>query len=451
MRLDDIAKGKNNRGETVYYFTYYCPEKLKIRQFKTINKAKALAKRKNLQKAQRYAPDSPEAAITPFGVVLEKYEQDRKNDVLGGRLREATFVGYVQHLKRLHPLGAEEVTLVDGAYRFRHYKKDIGRFVVAKFKTKEEAEAKREAINLTAASNDPLYYDKLNALEAPIQNLKWEFIQKVLDHIDRSQGTRKNHFVTFNNIINWAIKKGYLYKTQKDMLSHAKPAKGKKKKIEIPEEASVKQFIEMSNDFWKPFWIISATTGARVSELTALKWQNVHLNEGRIYIEASTQRNGRIDAPKTQNAYRELPIGAEVINYLSRLPRNTDLVWPCPEFGPAYWHSNQFGRTCFVEPRRLRQQNEERPMKTEEVFRIGMQPILREHQLKWKGPIHSLRHFAASRMIDKNWNIKRIQTRLGHANATTTLDVYGHLMERQSFHQEAEELIEGLLNNNSVQ
>ena len=51
MRLDDIAKGKNNRGETVYYFTYYCPEKLKIRQFKTLNKAKALAKRKNLQKA----------------------------------------------------------------------------------------------------------------------------------------------------------------------------------------------------------------------------------------------------------------------------------------------------------------------------------------------------------------------------------------------------------------
>ena len=83
---------------------------------------------------------------------------------------------------------------------------------------------------MTAASNDPLYYDKLNALEAPIQNLKWEFIQKVLDHIDRSQGTRKNHFVTFNNIINWAIKKGYLYKTQKDMLAHAKPAKGKKKR-----------------------------------------------------------------------------------------------------------------------------------------------------------------------------------------------------------------------------
>ena len=86
---------------------------------------------------------------------------------------------------------------------------------VAKFTTKEEAEAKRDAINLTAASNDLLYYDKLNALEAPIQKLKWRFIPKVLDHIDRSKGTRKNHFVTFNNIINWAIIKTLLLDTDK--------------------------------------------------------------------------------------------------------------------------------------------------------------------------------------------------------------------------------------------
>ena len=71
MRLDDITKGKNNRGETVYYFNYYCPEKLNIRQFKTINKTKAISKRNHLRKAQRYAPGSPEAGIMPFGVVLE--------------------------------------------------------------------------------------------------------------------------------------------------------------------------------------------------------------------------------------------------------------------------------------------------------------------------------------------------------------------------------------------
>lgn len=441
MRLDAIKKSEST-GE--WYFKYYCPEKMKIRGFKSVNKTKALGKRKQLQKAQQYAPESPEAGITPFGVVLDQYEKDRKNDVRGGRLREATFDGYVQHLRRLQPLGAEEVELVDGVYRLRHYIKDRGRFIVSKFETKEEAEKLRDDTNLAAASNDPLYYDKLNALKAPIQNLKWEFIQKVLDHIDRSQGTRKNHFVTFNNIINWAIKKGYLYKTQKDMLAHAKPAKGVKKKIEIPEEESVKQFIELSDEFWKPFWMIAASTGARLGELTALAWRNVHLNRGIIYIEEATTRSGKIAPPKTGNAYRELPIGEKIINALSRLPRDGDLVFPCPEFGPAYWQYNQHGKTCYMPPRRLRQPGEERPMKTEEVYRIGMKRVLREYDIEWKGRIHALRHLAASRMIDLNWNIKTIQMRLGHENAVTTLDIYGHLMQRKDFQQEAKELGEGL-------
>ena len=75
---------------------------------------------------------------------------------------------------------------------------------------------------------------------------------------------------------------------------------------------------------------------------------------------------------------------------------------------------------------------------------MGLQPLLGHNGPKWAGRIHSLRHFAASRMIEKNWNIKKIQTRLGHANASTTLDIYGHLIERQSFHEEAEELADGL-------
>ena len=79
-----------------------------------------------------------------------------------------------------------------------------------------------------------------------------------------------------------------------------------------------------------------------------------------------------------------------------------------------------------------------------EVRRYGLMPIITKHKIEWNGKLHILRHFAASRMIDKNWNVKRIQKRLGHANAKTTLDIYGHLMDRQSFPEEAEELSHGL-------
>ena len=363
-----------------------------------MSKVKATEKHKEILNLQRTLPEAPQSSLTPLKIVIDKYKADRVNDIKGKRLRKSSCDGYVSHIKRLYP-------------------EDL---------------------------NDPLYNEKIAALESPIKDLSWEFIRNLLDNIDRSQTTREKHFIKYTSIITWSVKKGFLARNQADLIANARPAKGRKKQIEIPSEESVSKLIELSCNFWRPFWAISASTGARLGELTALPWRNVHLNRGRIYIEQSTTRTGAISQPKTRNAYRELPIEENIVGWLSKLPRSGDLVFPCPEFGVAYQKQNQFGPSSWVEPQRLRSAGEERPMKTEEVYRMGLQPILRDNGLKWAGRIHSLRHFAASRMIEKNWNIKKIQTRLGHANASTTLDIYGHLIERQSFHEEAEELAEGL-------
>ena len=401
MRLDKINSGKsskNDKSVKVFYFKYFCPEQLRVRQFKSVSKAKATEKRREILNLQRTLPEAPQSSLTPFKIVIDKYKADRVNDIKGKRLRKSSWDGYVSHIKRLYP-------------------EDL---------------------------NDPLYNEKITALESPIKDLSWEFIRNLLDNIDRSQTTREKHFITYTNIITWSVKKGFLARNQADLIANARPAKGRKKQIEIPSEESVAKLIELSCNFWKPFWAISASTGARLGELTALPWRNVHLNRGRIYIEQSTTKTGEVDQPKTRNAYRELPIGSKIVSWLSKLPRDNEFVFPCPEFGLPYRQKNEFHQVFWMPPRRLRGPNEERPMKTEEVYRMGLQPILRDNGLKWAGRIHSLRHFAASRMIEKNWNIKKIQTRLGHANASTTLDIYGHLIERQSFPEEAEELAEGL-------
>jgi hypothetical protein len=124
-----------------------------------------------------------------------------------------------------------------------------------------------------------------------------------------------------------------------------------------------------------------------VGKLTALKLNNVHLNGARIYIDSSTQRNGEIEAPETANAYRELPIGPQIVNLLSQFERTGDLVWPCPEFGaPCRRFYNmptrrdEAGRFCYtreetkmsrvIEPRRLTEPDEERPMSANDVFLI---------------------------------------------------------------------------------
>ena len=43
---------------------------------------------------------------------------------------------------------------------------------------------------------------------------------------------------------------------------------------------------------------------------------------------------------------------------------------------------------------------------------------------------YDLRHFYPSMLIDQRVNLKRIQTLMGHRSIQTTLNVYGHLIER---------------------
>ncbi len=50
--------------------------------------------------------------------------------------------------------------------------------------------------------------------------------------------------------------------------------------------------------------------------------------------------------------------------------------------------------------------------------------------LKPKYTPYALRHFYASVLIESRMNLKRIQTLMGHRNIETTLNTYGHLIER---------------------
>lgn len=51
-------------------------------------------------------------------------------------------------------------------------------------------------------------------------------------------------------------------------------------------------------------------------------------------------------------------------------------------------------------------------------------------QYKPKFSPYDLRHFYASMLIEQRVNLKKIQKLMGHSNITTTLNIYGHLIEK---------------------
>ena len=440
LRSDNLTKLKDGR----WNFKYECPKTRKIRTIRSKSKAKAVARYKEITKEQILMSDNPSIGATPFKTIIELFIADRRDDVRNGHLREATMASYEIHLQRLLPYRLDQIKENNGIYSFRYFSIETKKTCCIKSDRLDKVECLHRDIKQKHAKSDELLESKVSALNQPLNELKWQFIKQLLGSLKVSPRTKMHHFVTYTTLIHWAIKHNYLASWQRDLISNARPAKPGKTRINIPTEDAVRALIENSDDFWKPFWMIAATTGARLSELRALEWRNVHLNEGRIYIEQSAQRNGIIGPPKTQASYRELPIGSEIVRLLSRFSRTSNLVWPCPEFAPSFNVANQHGTSTRIKRRRLRGPNENKPMSTEDVYRLGMKDVILKNEIQWEGRIHSLRHFPASRMIDKNWNIKRIQTRLGHASAKTTLDVYGHLIERQHFFDEGESLAEKL-------
>ena len=57
---------------------------------------------------------------------------------------------------------------------------------------------------------------------------------------------------------------------------------------------------------------------------------------------------------------------------------------------------------------------------------------------------HAIRHTAATLLINKGLNIRALSARLGHANTSTTLNVYSHAL--RSADQHAADLMEGFVN-----
>ena len=71
-----------------------------------------------------------------------------------------------------------------------------------------------------------------------------------------------------------------------------------------------------------------------------------------------------------------------------------------------------------------------------------------EKVIKPKYSPYCLRHYPASKLIEKNKDAKYIQSFMGHADIKITYNTYGHLMkERQDAHKNtAEEIARDLLN-----
>jgi integrase len=165
--------------------------------------------------------------------------------------------------------------------------------------------------------------------------------------------------------------------------------------------------------------MVAAVTGVRRGELFALRWADIDFARRTIRVDEQNDGGRVTDGAKTEAGERFVPMFEAARKALlarklaSRYGRPQDLVF-CTTVGTPIDPGN-FARR---EYKRAQQQ-------------AGLgEWVVKNGTRRWAARyrFHDLRHYAVSALIEQGADIKLLQRIAGHANASVTLDVYGHLM-----------------------
>ena len=251
----------------------------------------------------------------------------------------------------------------------------------------------------------PKFGEKASVEETDVQDFVMDSIRRGL-----SQKTVKDMLIVLKMVIRFGAKKGWL---QYQDWSIKFPTEQKKQELEVLSIGNQKRIMQyvIDNFTFRNLGIyICLSTGIRIGEVCALKWSDINLTSETISINRTVERIYVIDGderhtelvigtPKTKNSIREIPISKELMKLIRPLKKlvNDEYFVITNEAKPT-------------EPRTYRNYYKQL------LIQLGIPPL----------KFHGLRHSFATRCIESQCDYKTVSVLLGHANISTTLNLYVH-------------------------
>ena len=184
-------------------------------------------------------------------------------------------------------------------------------------------------------------------------------------------------------------------------------------------------FIEAcQNDRLGALYVLALSTGMRQGELLALRWRDLDLDAGHLYVNGTLQRTKdglTIAAPKTAGSRRSVMLSALAIDALRqhKVRQNAERLL----IGDM-WENNDFAFANEVG----------RPIEATNLLRRSFKPLLSSAGLPGIR-FHDLRHSAATLLLEKGIHPKIVSDMLGHSQVGITLNLYSHVtptMQKQA-------------------
>jgi len=179
---------------------------------------------------------------------------------------------------------------------------------------------------------------------------------------------------------------------------------------------------------YRMFIILALETGARRGELLGLEWKDIDFEKGIVHIKRAsnyTKENGiYTGSTKTETSVRKISITKELISLLKEYKK---------------WQNEQRLKKGdkWIDTDRLFTQENGLPMHPDTPDK-WFKKFLRQNNLP-PITIHGLRHTNASIMIANNVDIITVAGRLGHADKSTPVRIYGHMLNTKE--KQAAEII----------
>lgn len=218
--------------------------------------------------------------------------------------------------------------------------------------------------------------------------------------------------------------------------------KTKRHALTVAEQRAFTNYIANSEEYrgWFPLFTVMLGTGCRIGEVLGLRWQDVDFKNRTISINHNlvyrVQEDGtctnHVNSPKTKAGIRIIPMIDEVFDAFLEEYQYQKVIGFCTDEIDGYsgfvfctgdgkvYLPNAINRTI----RSIcADYNKEEESKAKEENR---DPVLLP-----KFSCHILRHTFCTRFCENETNLKVIQEIMGHADISTTMDVYAEATQEK--------------------
>jgi integrase len=251
----------------------------------------------------------------------------------------------------------------------------------------------------------PVFGNKHELEEAEVQSFVFQKLEQGLSH-----KTIKDILIVLKMILKFGAKNKWIHYQQFDVQY---PTTREKQSIEVltrTNQKKIMQYIQEHFTFRNLGVFICLSSGMRIGEICALKWEDVDTDNGIINIRRTIQRIYIIDdgirkteiildTPKTKNSIREIPMSKDLLRMLKPIKK--------------ILNNSFFVLTNDAKPTEPR------------TYRTYYKHLMKELEMP-DLKFHGLRHSFATRCIESKCDYKTVSVLLGHSNISTTLNLYVH-------------------------